>query len=152
MINRLIEVVCRHGVFALNVSPMGDGSIPDDQVKALADIGAWLAVNGEAIYGSRVWTKAGEGNMWLDKGERYSSGDIRFTTRDGDLYAILMAWPEGREAVIKSLGPADAPTAVALLGGGELKFEQQAAGLKVALPEKPAGDGPYVLRIAGLNL
>jgi alpha-L-fucosidase len=156
MINRLVETVCRNGVFVLNVSPKGDGSIPDDQIASLRGIGDWLAINGEAIYGSRVWTKAGEGTLNLSRGQHYAGGDIRFTTSGGNLSAISMAWPEGGAAAVTSLpaeGPTGAPTTVALLGAdGELKFRQDSGGLAVTLPEKSPGEGPYVLRIAGLKL
>jgi alpha-L-fucosidase len=156
ILNMLVEVVCRNGVFALNVAPKGDGSIPDEQQQVLRAIGGWLEINGEAIYGSRVWTKACEGSRDVDPGQRYTGRDIRFTAKDGNLYAIVMAWPDGGWAVIASL-PAGAatgrPDAVTLLGrDGELSFTQDAAGLKVSLPGKAPGDGPYVLHISGLTL
>jgi alpha-L-fucosidase len=143
IVNTLVECVCRNGVYVVNVSPKGDGSIPNDQIASLRGIGQWLAVNGEAIYGSRVWIKSGE-------------GDIRFTTNDGNLYAIFMKWPEGSAGVVKSLpadGPAGNPTAAALLGSdGAVTFEQTAEGLKLSLPAEAPGEGPYVVRIEGLKL
>jgi alpha-L-fucosidase len=154
VLNMLVEAVCRNGVFALNVAPRGDGSIPEEQIATLRGIGEWLEVNGEAIYGSRPWTRAGEGRMQA-RNARYSGQEIRFTTRDGNLYAILMAWPTDGKALITSLSresAPDAPASVTLLGGGALEFSHDPAGLHVTLPEKPAGDGPFVLRISGLKL
>jgi alpha-L-fucosidase len=156
VVNLLVEVVCRNGVFALNVAPRGDGSLPEEQVATLRGVGDWLATNGEAIHGTRPWKRAGEGNLNLDRGERYVAGDIHFTTKAGDLYAILMAWPEDGTASVTSLSTesaVDTPTSVKLLGSeSELEFAQDPSGLHVTLPDKPATEGPYVLRISGLGL
>jgi alpha-L-fucosidase len=158
----LIDVVSKNGIYLLNLSPMGDGSIPEDQQQALLAIGKWLEVNGDAIYGTRPWTKSGEGALKLARGQRYSANDIRFTTKKGcflkkdSLYAILMAWPDSGEAVIASL-PAGAatgkPTSVTMLGNeGKLEFTQDADGLKVKLPAAKPCDDAYCLKIEGLKL
>jgi alpha-L-fucosidase len=154
-VNMLVEVVCRNGVFVLNVAPRGDGSIPAEQIAALSGVGQWLETNGEAIFGSRPWTRAGEGRMEFGRGQGYRGQDIRFTTRDGNLYAILMAWPPQGHVSIASLSTErapDSPASVTLLGGGDVEFSHDVAGLHVTLPEKPAGEGPFVLRIYGMML
>ncbi|HYO25150.1 MAG TPA: alpha-L-fucosidase [Lacipirellulaceae bacterium] len=154
VVRTLVECVCRRGVYALNVSPKGDGSIPADQVASLRGIGDWLKVNGEAIYGATVWNKPGEGSLRI--GGRYSGKDIRFTKREGNLYAIVMGWPEGGKAVITSLpagGPAGQPSGVTLLGSDAAPtFKQDETGLAIALPAEAPGKGPWVLRIEGLTL
>jgi alpha-L-fucosidase len=156
MIEWLVEVVSKNGVLALNVAPKGDGSIPEDQQECLRAIGRWLKANGEAIYGTRPWAKSGEGALSLRRGQRYSPKEIRFTTKNGNLYAILMAWPESGQMVITSL-PANAPTGkpatVTLLAtGATLQFTQDADGLKIQLPQEDPGNGPYPLRLTGLHL
>jgi alpha-L-fucosidase len=156
MLDRLVEVVCKNGVFTLNVSPKGDGSIPEDQQDCLRAIGGWLQVNGEAIYGTRAWTKSGEGTPRLDRGQKYSAREIRFTRKGDVLYAIVMAWPADGQVIVTSLpsgAPTGRPSAVSLTGSdAKLEFTQDAEGLKIRVPEKAPGDGPYPIRIGGLKL
>lgn len=155
IVQRLVENVCRNGNLLLNFSPRADGTIPDEQKKLLLGIGEWLAVNGETIYGTRPYALAGEGNLVLGRDQKYSGKDIRFTRKGDQLYAILMAWPEGAEALITSLASHstnDAAsfkvTSVTLLGHkGELAFTQDAAGLHVKLPPEKPCDHAYALKI-----
>jgi alpha-L-fucosidase len=157
IIVRLVENVCRNGNLLLNFSPRADGTIPEEQKKLLLGIGAWLDVNGDAIYGTRPWTTIGEGTLVLPRGQRYSSKDIRFTTKGDALYAIIMAWPENGVVLISSLTseatPAGKTVQVELLGhGGRLEFSQDAAGLKVKLPATKPCATAYSLKITGLKL
>ena len=83
-----IDVVAHGGNLLLNVGPTADGVIPWAQAQRLLALGWWLRTNGDAIYGSRPWTRptgaTGEGH------------DVRFTARDGALYAIVVRHPDDR--------------------------------------------------------
>ena len=76
----------------------------------LLDVGGWLKVNGDAIYGTRPWTTYGEGPTKVAAGsfqdtktQEYTAEDFRFTTKGNNLYAIELAWPSGNEAMIHSM-------------------------------------------------
>jgi alpha-L-fucosidase len=159
IVHQLIDIVSKNGNLLLNIGPRSDGTIPDEVQQVLRDIGAWLKVNGEAIYATRPWKVFGEGRTKVVEGafhdtetQSYTAEDFRFTTKGDTLYAIELAWPQGREAVIRSLatGSAEAPTvtSVELLGAdSKLSFEQRADGLHVQLPTAAPGKYAYSFRI-----
>ncbi len=143
LVHNLVINVSRNGGLLLNISPKADGTIPDNQQQVLRSIGAWLHVNGDAIYGTRPWKIAEEGR-------------VHFTTKGNALYAIALDWPAG-ELLISALGerrsPAGKIARVELLGHpGELTFTQDAAGLHVSFPSVKPNDFAYALRITGLKL
>ncbi len=168
VIQLLADIVSKNGNLLLNIPVRGDGTIDDQELGVVEGIAAWMDVNRECIFGSRPWTICGEGpalsasapvrdqgfNEGL--GKPYTGEDIRFTAKGSSLYAILMAWPDGGNAAIRSLA-AGSPelaghrvTGVALLGAsGAVTWSQDADGLHVAMPAAPAGDTPVVLRIDG---
>ncbi len=105
----LIDVVSKNGAMLLNVGPKPDGTIPQPEQAMLKEMGAWLKLNGEAIYESRPWQTFGEGPTKVEMGSftdgkrpMFTGQDYRFTTRGGKLYAIALNWP-GEKAVIRSL-------------------------------------------------
>lgn len=115
LIDNLVDRVSKNGYLLLNVGPKPDGTIPDGARKLLLEIGAWLDINGEAIYGTSPWFIAGEGPTNLGEATEigfneadtvYTNKDVRFTVKGDTLYATFLAWPsEG--AVIRTLRGAD---------------------------------------------
>jgi alpha-L-fucosidase len=160
IVQQLADVVSKNGNLLLNVGPCSDGTIPQPVQQVLLDVGAWLTVNGDAIYGTRPWTSFGEGPTKVEAGsfhdtqtKPYTAQDFRFTTKGGALYAIEMAWPKEGEAVIHTLSSdvvgARKVSSVSLLGEpAELTFTQRADGLHVKVPAETPGKYAYVYRIS----
>ena len=125
-------------------------------------MGDWMAVNSEGIYDSSAWDVWGEGKIEMSSGNLgpaqaatpYTARDIRFTARNGSVYAWLMTWPAEGNTVIRSLAAgAGKISRVELLGSPEpLEWEQSAAGLVVKLPAKKPCRFAFGLKITGENL
>jgi alpha-L-fucosidase len=160
IVDDLVDIVSKNGSLLLNVGPRPDGSIPEPEEKMLREIGRWLDVNGEAIYQTRPFTVYGEGPTAVVEGpfgdtkrKPFTSADVRFTTRPGRLYAIVLDWPADRRVSIRSLGRQGAPAAgevasVELLGAAApVRFRQDDEGLHVELPPAPPSDHAFTLRI-----
>ena len=161
LVGDLVDVVSKNGNLLLNVGPRADGTIPEEAATVLRGIGAWLSVNGEAIYGTRPWKYFGEGPTTAASGEKsegankaYTAADIRFTTKGATLYAIGLDRPADGRVLVKTLYQGtpylDRPIrSIELLGGGAVEWRQTDKGLSVTLPaaSDPARM-PYTLRIS----
>ena len=163
VIRMLIDVVSKNGNLLLSIPVKGNGSIDDKERKVLADIKAWMDINSESIYGTRMWKTFGEGPLaeaanpmnaqGFNEGQAYSAQDVRYVQRNDTVYATIMDWPEAGEFNFKAFGLAESSYSgdikkVELLGyNGEIAFEQDFQGLSVIIPStKPNAIAP-VFRI-----
>ncbi|HVU33989.1 MAG TPA: alpha-L-fucosidase [Opitutaceae bacterium] len=147
----LTDVVSKNGTFLLSIPIRGDGTIDNREVAILHGIAAWTKVNGEGIYGSRPWTRFGEGPTVVPRGRAadsplpYTPQDFRFTTNRGHLYVFEMA-PPTAEVRIQSLGLGEAGARrvadVEVVGSGEkLRWRQDAGALTIEKPDRlPCAD------------
>ncbi|KAB6149026.1 alpha-L-fucosidase [Bacteroides xylanisolvens] len=160
LIDFLVDVVSKNGAVLLNVTPTAEGVMPKGVVTRLLEMGEWLKLNGEAIYDTRPWEIYGEGPQRIVEGHLSENKnadavaeDIRFTTRDGNLYAIALDWPADRKLVIRSLSSGNSYLkkrikGVSMLGAKEkLMWKQTDKGLEVTFPEKRPCDFAYVLKL-----
>ncbi len=159
----LVDIVSKNGNLLMNVVQRPDGSLDPEALKVLDEMAAWIAVNGEAIYGTRPWLVHGEGPVKAKGGNftedfAYTAKDIRFTTKgDKTLYAMPLGWPAESKLVIRSLarfpGVTGKVTGVELLGhAGRLSFTHNADGLEIQLPAAKPCNYAVVLKITGEDL
>ncbi|CAF99452.1 unnamed protein product, partial [Tetraodon nigroviridis] len=129
IIKDLVKTVALGGNYLLNIGPTADGMIPVVFEERLRGIGAWLSVNGEAIYATRPWRIQNE----------TANVPVWYTSKGSTVYAILTARPS--IPVLELLQPVTASTTqVTLLGHqGPLSWSpiDKAGGLFVLLPELP---------------
>ncbi|WP_343329112.1 alpha-L-fucosidase [Polaribacter staleyi] len=164
IIPMLADIVSKNGNLMLNLPLRGDGTLDSDELKIIKEIGAWLKINGEAIYATRPWKISGEGpstkkaprhQTFGSSKTEYSSQDMRFTRSKNNktLYAIVFVWPEDKKVTIKSLGikasTAEMITAVSLIGyKGKVEWKIDNEGLQVELPEQAPSDHGFALKIS----
>lgn len=115
IVRDMVDIVSKNGRLLLNIGPKANGSIPDEDKAILLQIGTWLQVNGEAIYGARLWRRSSEGPTKITEGQfadseekPYTVQDIRFTVNGENLYAICLNMQGKSKVCIKSLALADA--------------------------------------------
>jgi alpha-L-fucosidase len=139
LVRMFVDIVSKNGNLLLNVGPMADGTIPELQLSRLAALGAWLNVNGEAIFGTRPWLRA--------EGATEEGTAIRFTRRGDALYAILLGTPPGEQIRLNDVS-APANACITLLGReGNLTWTQEGGTLAVVLPGRLLDAPAHALRI-----
>jgi alpha-L-fucosidase len=163
IIRDLVDIVSKNGCLLLNIGPKADGSIPKENASILREIGAWLKVNGEAIYGSSVWRKYGEGPTEVIEGQfsdgipkEFTSQDVRYTVNGGNIYAIAMRQSEDGTYLFPALGEQDASSkpnfhgiirSLGLLGEGSITgWKREEDGLHIEA-EMPKRDTPVVFKV-----
>lgn len=140
LVDILIDKVSHGGNFLLNVGPTSDGRIPVIMQERLADIGKWLKVNGDAIYGTSMWKVA----------QQQKDISAFFTVKGNDLYVICTKYPT---SAITINGLDNKPSSVNMLGtDAKIKYSAGSKSVKITPPSFTPDNAPcdyaWVFKIA----
>lgn len=160
LIDFLVDVVSKNGCVLLNVTPTAQGEIPEPVKQRLIEMGDWLQINGEAIYGTRPWKVYGEGPAEVVEGHLSeqqnpdnTEKDIRFTTKDGNLYVMILDVPK-EDIIVRSLGKKAGLCEkeiknIEILGSNEkITWETTRDYLKITLPKEKTCNHCIVFKVA----
>jgi alpha-L-fucosidase len=165
----ITSITSKGGNYLLNIGPTGEGLFPEESLNRLKEIGEWMSVNGESVYGSTKWIINHEGPTIVsikgtesreEKGFNYqfTPQDFWFSKKDNKLYVTSLKWPENNEILIEALSRLTRDEiskieSVRLLGCDEkVSWAMKEKGLTLTLPSKRPNAYGYVLRITFKNV
>lgn len=132
LIQKLVDIVCKGGNYLLNVGPSPEGELAADAYSRLSEIGEWISINGEAIYGTRMYKNFGEGD------------NVRYCqSKDGkSLYIFLFEFPQSSLRLTSIyLNPG---TKLELLGSDKMVSWKNSKGMVIDLPKSLKKNGKHV--------
>ena len=140
LIRNLVDIASKGGNYLLNVGPTNEGLIPQPSVERLAEMGAWMKVNGEAIHGSGP-TPFSDLHGKFSETEKGKKGqpkftpnwDWRATTKPRKIYVMIFKWPTNQKFELAGL-QSKVNKAYLLADRKELKVEASATGVNIAVP------------------
>lgn len=152
IIKTFVDIVSKNGNLLLNIPVRGDGSIDEKEMAFLKDFKSWLDVHGEGIFGTRPWKVFGEGDVKMINSHSFgenekmqaslSEKDIRFTEKNGTIYAFVLGFPTSKTIEIKSLGRKTTAMngkrikSISMLGTTKkVAWKQEADKLTITMPD-----------------
>lgn len=138
LIHLLINVVSKGGNLLLNVGPQPDGELPPISLSRLKEIGDWMAINSEAIYGTRVWRETTDGEY------------VRYTRKGNNVYAICLQMP--KSDLILTVPKLVKDTKICLLGNDNMiRWRYDGGNLFITMPDNAPKQYAYVFKMVGIE-
>jgi alpha-L-fucosidase len=137
MIRNLVDIASKGGNYLMNVGPKDDGTIPMESIARLQQVGAWMKVNGEAIYGTKASPFAAVSWGRITKKEQKDNTI---------LYLSVFNWPADKKLVVPGLTQA-VTSATLLAGGKKLATAASKEGLVITLPEQAPDKMATVIKV-----
>ncbi len=144
LLRNLIDIASKGGNYLLNIGPMANGEVPLPEVERLQAMGRWLAVNGDAIYGTRPTLFGAEAGQFSST-EKDESGNPKFvpswkwrsTTKPDKIFIHFFEWP-GTMFRLENI-PRSVAGAYLLADKSQtpLKISSVAGGIDISLPAQP---------------
>ena len=140
IIEMLVDIVSKNGSMLLNILQRPDGSIDDEAKFILKELAGWFAICAEAIYDTTPFRVAAEGDTvtkiegFKEEAAAWGPSDFRFTLKGNTLYAFMMAVPDSRVSVIKSLTQGEKVRSVRLLAWARCRLRRTSACLRSSCP------------------
>jgi alpha-L-fucosidase len=126
VIHTLVEVVAKGGSLLLGIGPKPDGTLPEEAVQRLREVGKWMEKNGAALYDTRITQHYQDGNTWFTQHKN-----------NGTRYAVVClpeAQPVAREVVWQNNLPVKGSKITLLQTGETVSWKQDGHRIKVTLP------------------
>lgn len=144
LIELLIDVVSKNGNLLLNVGPKADGSIPENQLKRLTDLGNWMSINSEGIYATRPYTIAAA--------KLKDDTELRFTKKGNNVYIFLFSLPKNYSIFIPHCHTSKS-SKVFLYGANRQPLAYSAAGdgINITLPKNVAFNFAQMVKVTNVQ-
>jgi alpha-L-fucosidase len=124
LIRNLIDIASKGGNYLLNIGPKDDGTIPQESINRLEQIGAWMKINGESIHGSKA------SPVLQPAWGRVTRKEFKGNTT---LYFHVFDWPKDGKLTVDNLP--NALLSAKILGGGDVKVKSDNGGIVIKLPD-----------------
>jgi alpha-L-fucosidase len=143
LIHLLVDIVSKNGNLLLNVGPKADGTIPENQLKRLTDLGEWMKINSEGIYDTHPYV--------VPSAVLKDETKLRFTQKNDELYIFLLSAPKDKSILIPNCKTT--PMSKILIFGNtteSLSFSKVSNGIEIRLPKNMDFKFAKMIKISNL--
>ena len=132
IIHSLVEIVAKGGNMLLGIGPKPGGTLPEESVVRMKEIGQWLKINGQAIYGTRPVDNYVDGNTYFTTNKKQGLNYALFLLKEEQTIPTVIEW--------KGNPPKKGSKMIWLQNGKAVKWKQEGGSTKVFLPSSPKDD------------